>query len=173
MPRDGVLPGSVYEILSLYMNDVTQYREALLAFSGEDIFDQPQFPPIIDYVMATLPSPSKDPAARPATASMGGANHFLNRMAMKYRDGRASYLQRALLADTECRTVLPVGMHFHYLGAVLGLMSEEPGMPAPEMPKPPQRKSVSGTAHVLRHFSDSGRVIYRADEEGAYIVLSC
>ena len=43
-------------------------------------------------------------------------------------------------------------------------MSEEPGTPAPELPQSPQR---------LTYFSDSGRVIYRADEEGVYFVLFC
>jgi hypothetical protein len=164
MPRDGVVPPSSWDVLGLYMNEVTQYRDTLLALTGEDIFEQPQFPPIIDCLVASVPLPSPDSAARPATISMSGGNHFLNRMALKYRDGRASHLQHTLLTDAESPIAHPVLQHLYYLGAVQGIMSEYPGMPAPE-------PLASRTEHELTHFSDSGRVLYR--DEGAYFVLSC
>ncbi len=165
MPRDGVIPGTSHYRLFLYTDEVTHYRDALLALSGEDIFDGPQFAPIVDFLAAVYdPRTTRTTGGRSDAEPFFGGNLFLNRMAARYADGRAAWLQEELLRNTDpdfCHGNHPYAQH---LGTVHGLLSYEPSIEA-QAPPP-----MSGR---LRHFEDSGVAHYRNDEAGAVLSVKC
>jgi hypothetical protein len=163
MPRDGFMPPSSYEVLFLYMDDVTHYRDALLAQAGADIFDQPQFRPIIDYLIAILDE-ERLTLHLPTEVPCVGGSHFLNRMASKYGDERAAYLQQLVLKVAERPFWHDVWNTAYYSGAVHGFLSYDPTVaPVAALPK----------ARPLAYFEDGGRVLYRDDAREAALVVSC
>ena len=156
MPQDGVVPGSSYSTLYLYMDSTTFYRDALLAMSGEDIFDAPQFPKIIDYLWSVVRQ--DDLCFHSADATMAppqpflGANAFLNAMAAKLHSPKAAILRDlALKAEKEsfyhgCETL------GYYHGLFWGAMGYQPAVPGPNPEPPPPLTFFPDTG--LAHFHD-------------------
>lgn len=165
MPRDGVIPATSHYRLFLYTDEVTHYRDALLSLTGEDIFDQPQFPPIVDFLSAAYDPPTDQIVATgPDAERQYGAQLFLNRIASKYGDGRAAWFARR---TTGCP--LPEMYHGNHpyachLGVVYGLLTHDPAV-APVAPDQPTPK--------VWHFEDSGLVHYRDDESGMALSVKC
>lgn len=156
MPRDGVIPPSSHESLSLYMDAVTHYRDALLAQVDADLFDQPPFRPIIDYLITILDE-KRLALHRSKVSPFAEGAHFLNRMASKFGDGRAAYLHRLVLkrADPSNR---------HPVSVAHGLLAYDPAVAlAAALPK----------ARPLTHFTDGARVVYRDDASDTVLVVSC
>lgn len=156
MPREGVIPPSSHYRLFLYVDEVTYYRDALLAVAGEDIFDAPQFRRITDYLLAVYDqSAGRTVAGGYDNEVLYGGNHFLNRIASKFGDGRAAWLQEQIVRNARpefCHGNQPFAYN---LGIVNGFMSYDPTVPAEDPgPAPP----------ALHHFDDSGLVLYRNDE---------
>ncbi len=54
MPRDGVIPPSSYCIANLYLDEMSAYRDARLAFDGDDIYDRIPVDGIPHYLHAIL-----------------------------------------------------------------------------------------------------------------------
>lgn len=54
MPRDGVIPLSSYCLPNLYLDEVATYRDARLAYDGNDIYQQFPFDSIPKYLHAVL-----------------------------------------------------------------------------------------------------------------------
>ena len=54
VPRDGVIPWSSYCSMFLYLDEPTAYRQALLALTGKDIFDDAPFHEIVDYLIGVV-----------------------------------------------------------------------------------------------------------------------
>ena len=109
MPLDGVIPHTSHERLDLYMENFTLFRDGLLHSTGEDLFDSPKFPKIIDFLETVF-----DPDTRALLGTIrykedcsliGGVN-FLNRIASKYRDGRAAAMSEQNRAGTRRRLVI-------------------------------------------------------------------
>ena len=165
MPRDGVIPGTSHYGLFTYTDEVTHYRDALLALAGEDIFDQPQFRPIVDFVAAAYDARTglMLTSGRDAGPLYGG-HLFLNRMAARHRDGTAAWLQRELLRAATGEFTHGNQPYCHHVGAVLGLLTYDPDVP-PAAPGPMPAR--------LRHFQDSALAHYRNDETGVVLAMSC
>ncbi len=165
-PRDGAVPLSSYQGTHLYMDYTTHYRDALLALTGEDIFDQAPFHEVIDYVLTVLSEDGKSMLISGLTDEMPllGAVEFYNRAASKWQDGRAAYLAERALALQATDFYHPVARNAFYQGAVWGLMSHDPAV-APVAPEQP-------LAH-LAHFEDSGLVHYRDSVRGVTLALKC
>lgn len=165
MPRDGVIPGSSHYSLFLYTDEVTHYRDALLALTGEDIFDGPQFHPIVDFLVEAYdPATGQTMAGIADAAPFFGGNLFLNRMAAKHRDGRAAWLQSELLSPRDRDFTHGNHPYAAHLGTVYGLLSYDPAV-APVDPQPlPAR---------VAHFADSGVVCYRNPDTGVALTVKC
>ncbi|MCE5239011.1 hypothetical protein LLH23_11015 [bacterium] len=163
MPRDGVIPLSSHYHQYLYLEETSQYREALLALTGEDVLDRPQFRPIIDF-MVNLLSPSRQVLRFGNDLSRFiGAAHFLNQAASKFRDGRAAWLQQQLLQLDTGEFYHGTQLYAYYQSAVAGLMSYDPSVAAtPPAPPPP-----------LQTYPDSGLVHYRDDARRVALTLQC
>jgi len=162
MPRDGVIPLSNYCQLYLYLDDVTGYRDALLALTGEDIFEQPQFPAIIDYLLRVVRPRDHLMLLESADPLIGG-NAFLNAIAAQYGDGRAAALQQAVLTTGErpfYHTTQAYGFH---LGALQGLQSYRPAVPPAPLPTP----------EPLSFFADGGLATYRDPVDDVTLTIRC
>ncbi|OPZ81041.1 MAG: hypothetical protein BWY76_03163 [bacterium ADurb.Bin429] len=162
MPRDGVIPLSNYCQLYLYLDDVMGYRDALLALTGEDIFDQPQFPRIIDYLMRVV-RPQDHLMLLESTDPLIGGNAFLNAIAAKYKDGRAAALQQAVLTTSERPFYHPTQAFGFYLGALQGSQSYTPAVPA----TPPE------ATEPLSYFADGGLATYRDPVDDVTLTVRC
>jgi hypothetical protein len=165
-PRDGAVPLSSYQGPHMYMDYTTHYRQALLALTGEDIFDQAPFHEVIDYVLTVLSEDGKSLLASGVADDMPllGAIEFYNRAAVKWGDGRAAYLAERALAMQPTDFSHPVARNAFYQGAVWGFLSYDPAV-RPEQPSRPP-------AH-LAHFQDSGLVHYRDAAHGVALALKC
>jgi len=160
MPRDGVIPASSHYSPSLYLDELTQYRDALLARTGEDIFDEAQFPPIVDYFVVM----NGVGDGRSGQLPLMGGVHFLNRMAAKYRDGRAAYLARQIVQASAPEFTHPLRAISFHLDPVYGALSHDPTVRAPDrLPPPP----------AFVHFPDSGLVRHCDREAGMVFSVSC
>jgi hypothetical protein len=168
MPRDGVVPYSSHYHQYLYLEETTQYRDALLAVTGEDIYDLPPFAPIIPFMITLL-----DPSHRylrygyDLARFIGGA-HFLNHMASKHRDGRAAWLQEQLQSLATAAFYHGTQIYAYYQSAVLGLLSYDPSVAA----EAPGQAGVPAPP-ALTHFPDSGLVHYRDDARGVALSVQC
>lgn len=165
MPRDGAMPLSTHRRLFSYMHEVTQYRDALVAATGEDLFDQPQFPPILDYLASLLTPFVEGNESRTASHChvLWGANHFLNRMAAKLPSGTAASLESLLRAPRKYAFAPRAYESRYYVGIVEGFLSHEPTSPSPAWPAPVP----------LTHFEDSGEIIYRDKTAQLILQLQC
>lgn len=164
MPRDGALTPAIHHSLFNYMHEVTQFRDALLTATGEDIFDQPQFPAILDYLAVTAtPFRRADGDTPVSLQSLHGANHFLNRMAAKYRSPLAAGLERRLHAPVEGGFYPPSSEARHYAGLVEGLLSWQPEAPPPAWP---------AVAPFLV-LPDAGEVHWRREQAGVRFSVQC
>ena len=167
MPRDGVIPLSSWRHLYLWLSPVTHYRDALLALTGEDIFDQPQFAAVTRYCIATLDEPGHQLLSVGAGADrspfIGGA-HFLNRIAQKNADAHAAYLQQYMLQLPELAFYHGTEIAAYSLTAVEGVLTYDPATQlAPEKPVPPR----------FSYFHDSGYAQYRDDLSRAVLSVQC
>ncbi|MBU4366300.1 MAG: DUF4962 domain-containing protein [Kiritimatiellae bacterium] len=165
LPRDGVIPPSSYGRLYLYLDEPAHYRDTLLALAGEDIFDQAPFRKVIDFVIAAL----RERDHQMLTPIWGGTtftggNAALNQLATKYRDGRAAYLQQALLRTPETKFHHATQEHAYYHGALWGFLTHNPEVaPVEKLPEPPP----------LQLYEDSGVAQYRDTRDDVTLSLSC
>ncbi|MHB8997690.1 MAG: hypothetical protein ACYC63_20785 [Armatimonadota bacterium] len=162
MPLDGVVPGSSHYSIYLYLDEVTQYREALLAQAGEDLYDQPQFLPIIDYLVKAVDF-EHGALLTSGTRFVGGAQ-FLNQMASKHRDDRAAWLQERLQQTRQDVFYHGTQIFGYYLSAVQGLLSHDPTVAAVA----PEERRAS-----LEYFADSGLAHYRDNASKLALSVQC
>lgn len=163
MPRDGVIPQSSYGLPSLYLEEMTFYRDAMLTCCGHDIFDDGPFHEIVDFVSKTLhletykiiaPNYSLGEKQR-----LDGGHAFFNCMASKYKDGRAAYLQQVLLQQPD--DTFPVKAHS---ATLWGFLSFDPAVaPIKELPKQP----------ALNYFPDSGVIHYHDKKSHVTLTARC
>jgi hypothetical protein len=165
MPRDGAIPPSSYWNHHLYLDEPTFYRDTLLALTGEDIFDQAPFRPVIDYTLGVLREREHMTLVSPqGVIPFIGANAFFNRMASKHRDRRAAYLQELLLRTPEIAFYHGTQEHAYYHGALWGLLTYEPAVPpARRLARPPP----------LQYYEDSGLAHYRDCRNDVTLSVRC
>ncbi|MHB9133109.1 MAG: hypothetical protein ACYDBB_18730 [Armatimonadota bacterium] len=163
IPRDGVIPQTSYAQLYLYLDEPMHYREALLALTGEDILDTAPFSPVIDYLLNVVREQDHLMVIDAAYPFVGG-NLFLNRMASKYRDGRAAYLQQRLLETPEFGFFHPTQEAGYYFDALEGFFSYDPAIPPAQQLPPPR---------ALAYYPDSGLVNYRDPVDDVTFTLRC
>ncbi|MBI4023935.1 MAG: hypothetical protein HY360_03080 [Verrucomicrobia bacterium] len=165
LPLDGAIPASSYYCLYLFLDEPTHYRDALLALTGEDIFERASFRKVIDYVITVLREEDHIMAAAACLpVPFIGANAFFNRIAEKFNDGRAAYLQQLLLKTPEIDFYHGTQEHAYYHGALWGFFTCNPAVPPVErLPAPPP----------LVHFEDSGFVLYRDCRADVTLSLRC
>lgn len=165
MPRDGALPPATHMKLHNYLNEPTQLRDTLLAMGGPDLFDRGPFHQIVDFVCTVVrdDAPVMQIVGRSRDdAPLMGVNDFFNRIASKYNDGRAAWIQRRMLdAPAPDRDYLTVWRAFHH-GNLWGFFTYDPAIE----PTPPQRRSRS-----LVHFPDSGVVHFRDEDKDITVSL--
>lgn len=163
MPRDGIIPLSNYCQLYLYLDDVVRYRDTLRALTGEDIFDQPHFRAILDYLLR-ITRPQDHLMLLEDTFPLIGGNGFLNRMATKFDDARAATLQQAILTTHAGTFYHPTQANGYFAGALAGLLTFEPTVPAlPEWP----------TFEPLAYFPDGGLATYRDPLDDVTLTVRC
>lgn len=166
-PRDGVIPAGSYFAPRMYLDDTTWLRDALLALTGQDLFDtQPELRRVVDYVynilherdgVMLLPSNLCDQVPLDA----GGV--FFARMAAKFQDQRAQWLVlRTLEGPVQPQEQAKPNIRAN---AMWSFLAYEPGELAAT---PPSEKR-----HHLLHFQDSGIVHYRNDASAVTLSLQC
>ena len=163
MPRDGVIPVYNYCSLYLYLEESLHFRNALLALTGEDAFDQAPFHAVIDYLMQVV-RPDEHVMILESTMPLIGGNAFLNAMASKYGDGRAAYLQRQVLGTRQLNFTHPTQEVGYYYGSLWGLLTYDPGVSP--IADPP-------VAKPLAHFVDSSLVTYHDSVDDVTLILRC
>lgn len=174
MPLDGVVPPSSHQHLYLYLDDLSQYRDALLAQTGEDIYDQPQFRSIVDYCIATLHLPTHALLTTGADSiRLCGGAQFLNQIAAKFADRRAAWLQEQMQQAPERQFYHGTQMYGYYQGAVMGLLSYQALPGKGRAPAGPAADSEFGQTPMLTHFPDSGLIHYRDEERGVALSARC
>ncbi len=163
MPRDGAIPPSSYGSLFLYLDELTYCRDALLAISGEDLFTEGPFLPILDYVGAVLHAEEGVMIGEGIESPRfigGGA--FFNRMASLYQEGRAAWFARKLLEQE-------AGGFFHSSQAVASRVGVLHSLLAYDAAVEP----VAPSTPPLVWFEDSGLVQYREPASGITLSLRC
>ncbi len=145
---DGYIPVSSYNSPFLYLYDMAFYREALLALSGEDIYDLPQFRAVNEYLVSHVMA---DPARRAPIVM--GISHYLNAAAVKFGDGRMAWLQAKHLEIMIDQFRHAMQERAFFNGALLGLLTFDPSVN-------PVEPDIGGNG-PLRHYPDSGAVQYR------------
>lgn len=165
MPVDGVIPGSSHFHIHLYVGFVGQYRDALLALTGEDMYQDDKFRRIVDFLTltvyeedSTVVSYGKD------MRDFVGALEFLNAMAALHRDGRAVYLHDVMLKAPPKRFYSKTLEHAYYTSILWGLFSYDPRIE----PEPPRN---DGTR--FGYFEDSGSVYFRDRTNGLVFSAQC
>lgn len=165
MPLDGVIPGSSHYHIHLYVGFVGQYRDALLALTGHDIYADDKFRRIVDFLYMTVDE--KDVTVvgtgRDKLDFVGGLE-FLNAMAALSEDGRAVYLHDVMLKAVPKRFYSATLEHAYYNSILWGLLSYDPRIE----PEAPQRDEAR-----LEHYADSGVVYYRDRENELVFSLRC
>ncbi|MDF2713258.1 MAG: hypothetical protein K0R28_183 [Paenibacillus sp.] len=162
MPTDGVIPASSHYTLHLYTDMLGHYRDALLGWTGRDLYADGKFPRIVDYLAATLHEPEMMLVGRGRDKiHLVGGNSFLNAMASVHGDRRAAYIQKRLL-DNRLDAFYAEPEELAYYSSVLwGLLSYD------GTAEPAERLERQAVMHV---WEDSGVVHYR-DPDGE-VVLS-
>ena len=90
--------------------------------SGQDLFDDGPFRCVIDYLNETLrPHDYKTIVDGLGVLPFIGGNAFLNRMATKYNDARAAFLQNVLVQSPVLAWSHPVQEEAFYNGALWGI----------------------------------------------------
>ena len=165
LPRDGVIPPSSYGVLYLYLDQPLFYRDALLSLTGEDILDQTPFHAVVDYVIGILREQDHTMMTFPiGQLPFIGANAAFNRLACKYRDGRAAYLQELLLKTPETAFFHATQEFAYYHGALWGFLTYDPAvLPSDRLAEPPN----------LQYYDDSGFVHYRDAKSDMTLSLVC
>ena len=130
IPRDGAIPPSSYNCLYLYLDELTHYRQTLLALTGEDIYDQAPFATLIDYLVAVFREKDytmvvANNYGNPVMPFIGG-NAFLNLAALKWRDRRAAYLQERLVKTPAVAFYHPTQEYAYYHDTFWGLLTYSP-----------------------------------------------
>lgn len=163
MPRDGVIPATSWLQLELHVDYATHYRNALLAATGRDIFDNESFHRIPAYVEAVLRDEEMvllEPGYGDRHRFCGG-HHFLNILAFKYRDATAARLQRQLIGLDLSEFYHSRQRDGYYSGALWGFLSFDPSVtPAPAKPR----------RHLL-HYEDARMIHYRDDAIGVTVTM--
>jgi len=169
MPVDGTIPAHSYHSVLLYLHELTYFRDSYLAASGIDIFNEPQFKILTDYISG-LAEPSvfkansiKHPGYRHLVQLLGG-NYCLNRLAEKFSDRRLAWMSRKLAVVPYFTQGHALWDCFSRIGNVEGLLSDSLLLPC----APDERKSIN-----FSYFQDSGRVQYRNSRSGASFSLQC
>ena len=165
IPTDGHIPPSSYGSPILFLDNPTYYRDALLALTGEDIFDRAPFRAVVDFMVEQArEGDDADLVRRHGRSLLVGGTHFLNYMAAKYGDGRAAWLQLRHLDMPEFKFGHGTQENGYYHGLLWGFLTYAPAV---EPVAPPRR----GT--MLRRFEDSGVVHYRDAVADATLDLQC
>ena len=164
MPRDGVIPMSSYCHLPSYVDVQTWFRDALLAMTGQDLFDDGPFRCIIDYINATLRPEDFTTVSDMGNIPFIGGNAFLNRIATKHRDPRAAYLQEVAVKSPPVKFYHPVQEEAFYNGALWGFLSYDPVV------KPVKKLAK---AQPLTFFPDSGLVYHRNVKKDITFAVRC
>jgi hypothetical protein len=148
------------------MDYTTLYRDTLLALTGEDLFDQAPFRAVIDYVLTVLGDDNRTMliSGLMDEQSLLGAEVFYNRVASKYQEGHATYLEQLTLALAATDFFHPNARNAHYLGAVWGFLSHDPAV-APVAPERPAAR--------LAFYEDSGFVHYRDSGRAVSLAIKC
>ena len=169
MPRDGVIPESSYGLLYLYLDNFAHFRDALLAHSGEDIFDTVPVREIVDYVLTVLRP--RDHLMLAGLQFVGGdcvpfigGGQFFHRLAAKHRDGRAAALSILLLQTPLDEFPHPRHPDAFAQSVLHGFLSFDPSVvPVETLPLPAP----------LTHFEDSGLAYYRDLQNDITLSVRC
>jgi hypothetical protein len=152
----------------MYLDDTTWFREALLALSGEDIFDtHANLRLVVDYVYDVLHE--RDGVMLLASnladrVPLEAGGYFFARMASKLREGRSQWLTLRTLRGTS-DPQLDGGGAKAWTSALWSFLGYEPQAAAPLAP-PEQRRQ-------LKHFEDTGLVHWRDDANDMHLSLQC
>lgn len=166
IPRDGVVPTSSHHSLTLYLDEMCFYRDALLAQSGRDIYDEAPLRAVVDYLEQVVTDDGFLPlwGSSADGAKLQHSQIFLNHMARKYRDGRAATIQRLLMGGTLPEDAHPMTLRAASVDRLWGFLTF-----APEFPPAPLRRAT----RRLVHLKDSGVVYFRDDKQGLSLALRC
>ena len=164
MPLDGAVQPSSHCSFPLYVGEATHFRDTLLAMTGDDIFLRSRFHNVVDFLCRTLDDSGAEPGVKCCGRPLWGGNHFLNRMASLYQDGRAAWLQQQILeaAASLPREGAERGMRRD--GAFWGFFSYDPDIE----PVPQQH-----TRRTIAYFPDSGYARYHNDNHEIVLSLQC
>lgn len=170
LPRDGAVPQSSYFALFAYMDEPLLFRDTLLALSGEDLFDHAPLHEIVSYLATTLRVQDHLAiVAPPGAVPFIGGNAFLNRVASRYHDGLAAYLEKVALETPELKFSHGVQEHGYYHGVIWGLLTYDPSVSPtpPAVPEAPLRLfEDSALAHYWDRKSDITLAVHSGPGNG-------
>lgn len=165
MPQDGVIPASSHHSLYLYMGFCTHYREALLALTGRDIFEDPKILKIVDYIIAIIRENEKTSVSWGVDSiNFVACCDFLNVVASRFNDGRAAYLQKLLLELPPFAFYSYTQENAYYNNAIWGVITYDPSV------KPVDSLCRKCSMNV---FEDSGVVHYRDANDDVVLSMRC
>ena len=168
MPPEGVVPASSHLRLWLYVDDLTAFRDTLLALSGEDIFNHPPLHLIVEYMAGSLDRSRRRvlTAGNPFCGLQPiGSYSFFNIMAAKFDDPIAAALHNAWLAYRPTAFIHTYEKQGYYHGLLWGFLSYDGRDRAARKPLRPPRR--------LKHYADACVVQYYDDENDAGLALHC
>lgn len=161
LPADGGIPFSSYFKVHLYMDDLLTWRDALKHAAGQDLYDNPLFPRVLDGVIHRLDLPQRQVMT---CLARGDRKHFyagwgfFNAIAAHTRTGQGVTLTHALLDD-----YLHLPIPQRPLATMLAMIDHaDPSLPASPL-----------TPAVFDHRPAIGQVNYRPSSINANVALRC
>jgi len=165
IPRDGTISPASYMTPCLYLHELMHYREALLALTGRDIFDEGPFAKIPDCIRQLMRKDDAVLHAGPhAMRTWNGGEMFLNRIAQKYNDRTAAWIHERFVKIPEPKCTHNDYADGHFNGILWGFFTYDPSI-KPQAPEYRPRH--------LAYFDDTGLVHYRNGDTGMTFSLLC
>ncbi|MCX5661623.1 MAG: hypothetical protein NTW19_18250 [Planctomycetota bacterium] len=175
-PPDGVLPGSSYYAIFMYVHNACWLRDALLARTGEDLFDEPSLRNVPAYVAEVMHEPTHSMLIPEGRIPLVGGQALMATLASKHRDGLAQRVHDVLIDSPEFSFFHGGQAVGFYVGLLWGFFAYDPTVKADVADASRSAKAGAGSASRHRHllwYEDAGFAQYRDDASGVVLAVRC
>lgn len=167
-PPDGVIPGSSYYAVYMYVHNASWLRDALLARTGEELYDEPSLRNVPGYVAEVMHEPTHSMLIPEGRIPLVGGQAMVATLASKHRDGVAQRVHNALISSPEFSFFHGGQAVGFYVGLLWGFFAYDPTV------VPAAGKPAGGASHRhLLWYEDAGFAQYRDDSTGVVFVVRC
>jgi len=166
-PPDGVIPASSYCSLFLYAHCPTYYRDALLARTGADIFEQPALRRLPQFVATVMHENERAMLIADAgdKVPLIGGQALMATMASRFNDPAAAMVYQTLVEAPPVDFYHGGQLVGYHTGLLWGFFAWD------GIAQPQPRASVHKRHMVC--YDDSAFVQYRDDRTGVVMALRC